>query len=82
MIRGRLDRLPSAAVSFLESRSNLLVGAGGQTPAFEAVLRAMHEAGYTGDVYPSPTMWHAAPTGVFARYPFPAALDARRSGGF
>lgn len=74
-------RLPSASVSFLEARANLLVDQNGQTPSFEAVLRTMHGAGYSGDVYPSPSMWKAAPTGVFARYPFPASLDLRRGGG-
>ena len=52
-----------------------------RAPSFETVLRVMYEAGYTGDVYPSPGMWHAAPTGVYARYPFANSLDDRRSGG-
>jgi hypothetical protein len=81
MTRTKPGRLPSASVSFLEARANLLVDQNGQTPSFEAVLRTMHEAGYAGDVYPSPSMWRAAPTGVFARYPFPASLDLRRGGG-
>ena len=81
MLRGRLTRLPSASVSFLEARANVLVDHTGQTPSFEAVLQTMHSAGYTGDVYPSPGMWQAAPTGVFARYPFAASLEARREGG-
>jgi hypothetical protein len=33
-------------------------------------------------VYPSPALWRAAPTGVFARYPFASSLDSRRDGGF
>lgn len=82
MIRGDRSRQPSASVSFLEARANLLVDPRGQTPSLEAVLKAMYQAGYTGDVYPSPGMWQAAPTGVFARYPFSASLEARREGGF
>jgi len=82
MLHGRLDRLPCASVSFLEARANVLVNDEGRTPSFEAVLKTMYEAGYTGDVYPSPALWRAAPTGVFARYPFAAALDSRRQGGF
>ena len=81
MTRTKPGRLPSASVSFLEARANVLVDQYGQTPSFEAVLRTMHESGYTGDVYPSPSMWRAGPTGVFARYPFPASLDLRRGGG-
>jgi len=42
----------------------------------------MYDAGYTGDVYPSPTMWRAGHTGVYARYPFTGALDQMRGGGF
>jgi hypothetical protein len=82
MIRTSPHRAPSASVSFLEARANLLVDEEGKAPTFEAVLQVMYEAGYTGDVYPSPAMWRAAPTGVFARYPFAASLDARREGGF
>jgi hypothetical protein len=81
MTLSRPGRLPSASVSFLEARANVLVDQQGQTPSFEAVLKTMHEAGYTGDIYPSPGMWRAGATGVFARYPFPASLDLRRSGG-
>ncbi|HXE51652.1 MAG TPA: hypothetical protein VN541_01485 [Tepidisphaeraceae bacterium] len=82
MIRANTARLPAASVSFLEARANVLVDQNGRTPSFEAVLRTMYEAGFTGDVYPSPSLWHAAPTGVFARYPFSPALDARREGGY
>jgi len=82
MIRRRAERLPSCSVSFLEARANVLVDQQGQTPTFETVLRTMYEAGYTGDVYPSPGMWRSAPTGLFARYPFPDSLDVRRAGGF
>jgi hypothetical protein len=82
MLRSTPGRLPSASVSFLEARANVLVDQNGQTPTFETVLRTMHEAGYTGDVYPSPSMWRTSPTGLFARYPFPDSLNVRRSGGY
>lgn len=82
MIRGKPERLPTASVSFLEARANVLVDQNGQPPSFEAVLKTMYDAGYTGDVYPSPAMWRAAPTGVYARYPFSASLDTRRNGGY
>ena len=81
MTRSRPGRLPWASVSFLEARANVLLDQNGQPPTFEGVLKTMYEAGYTGDVYPSPSMWRAGATGVFARYPFPESLDARRSGG-
>jgi hypothetical protein len=81
MTRSKPGRLPSASVSFLEARANVLVDQYGQTPTFEGVLKTMHEAGYTGDVYPSPSMWRTGSTGVFARYPFPESLDIRRAGG-
>jgi hypothetical protein len=82
MIKSNSARLPSASVSFLEARANVLVNKDGKTPSFEAVLKTMYDAGYTGDVYPSPALWRAAPTGVFARYPFSPGLDSRREGGF
>lgn len=82
MIRNRTSRLPSASVSFLGARSNALVDSDGNQPSFETVLRIMYEAGYTGDVYPAPAMWAAAPTAVFARYPFPPSLETMRHGGF
>jgi hypothetical protein len=82
MLRSKPQRLPSASVSFLEARANVLVDGQGRTPSFEAVLKTMYDAGYTGDVYPSPALWRAAPTGVFARYPFASSLDSRRNGGF
>jgi len=81
MLRTRTDRLPSASVSFLGGRSNRLIGKGQAEPSFEAVLQVMYEAGYAGDVYPAPAMWEAAPTGVFARFPFPSSLDRMRNGG-
>jgi hypothetical protein len=82
MITRKTDRWPTASVSFLEARANRLVDRGGNEPSFEAVLRAMYDNGYTGDVYASPSMWSAGPTGVFARYPFPKTLDQMRGGGF
>lgn len=82
MLKGRYDRLPVASVSFLGAKSNRLVGPDGEEPAFESVLRTMHEAGYGGDVYPALRMWELAPTGVFATYPFPESLERMRAGGF
>lgn len=82
MLRERRDRWPSASVSFLGAKSNRLVGANGEEPSFESVLRVMFEAGYRGDVYPSLGMWEVAPTGVLASYPFPSSLDVMRTGGF
>lgn len=75
-------RLPVASVSFLGAHANALVDEHGQEPSFETVLRTMHEAGFHGDVYPAPWMWESAPTGVYARYPFPPSLDSMRMGGF
>jgi hypothetical protein len=82
MIQRKSSRLPSASVSFLGARANMLVGTGGKEPSFEDVLRTMYEAGYSGDVYPSPAMWHLGRMGLFARYPFPPSLDQLRAGGF
>lgn len=83
MIRRNTSRLPTASVSFLGARSNLLVEQpGGHEPSFEAVLRAMHEAGYSGDVYPAPWMWESYPTALYARYPFPQSLEDIQRGGF
>lgn len=76
------QRLPVASVSFLGAHANALVDEHGQEPSFETVLRTMHEAGFAGDVYPAPWMWDSAPTGVYARYPFPPSLDTMRMGGF
>jgi hypothetical protein len=81
MIKRKPVRWPTASVSFLEAHANQLVDETGHEPSFEAVLSVMHAAGYCGDVYPSPGLWHAAPTAVFARYPFAASLDERRIGG-
>ena len=82
MIRRKTQRMPSAAVSFLGAHANMVVDERGEEPSFEAVLRVMHEVGYVGDIYPSPGMWHAAPTGVYARYPFPESIESMREGGF
>ena len=75
-------RVPTASVSFLGARANVLRDDEGNEPPFETVLRTMYEAGYYGDVYPSPAMWHVGNTAVFARYPFSPALDEMRHGGF
>ena len=82
MVQRKPGRLPTASVSFLDARANALVDKDGKEPSFEAVLSAMHESGYAGDVYPSPSMWRAGETGVYARYPFTGALDQMRGGGF
>jgi hypothetical protein len=81
MIRRKPGRLPAASVSFLGARANRLLE-NGREPAFESVLRAMYDGGFSGDVYPSPAMWHTARVGLFARYPFPATLDRMRQGGY
>ncbi|HYE02587.1 MAG TPA: hypothetical protein VD963_05065, partial [Phycisphaerales bacterium] len=80
MLEGRRERQPAASVSFLAARSNRLLGPGGNPPSFETVLRTMYEAGFRGDVYPSPAMWRFGQVGVFPSYPFPAGLDRMREG--
>ena len=82
MVTRQPGRLPSASVSFLGARANKLVDDRGREPAFETILRIMHTAGYTGDVYPSPAMWHVAPVGLYPRYPFSDVLDRLRQGGY
>ncbi len=82
MLADRRERWPVASVSFLGAKSNRLVDEDGREPTFESVLRAMFDAGYRGDVYPSLGMWELAPTGVFASYPFPKSLDLMRAGGY
>ncbi len=83
MLKGRRERLPVATVSFLGAHSNRLVDAkSGIEPSFETVLRTMFEAGFRGDIYPSPGMWQFGHVGVFPSYPFPAGLDRMRAGGF
>lgn len=81
MLNGRPDRQPSASVSFLGASSNALRGPDGKEPSLETVLRIMYESGYRGDVYPAPSMWEAAPTALYARYPFPGSLETMREGG-
>src|SRR5207248_7641866 len=66
MIRHKPDRQPSVSVSFLGAHANALVDANGREPCFEAVLRTMYEAGYTGDVYPSPAMWRLPAMALYA----------------
>lgn len=80
MLDGRHDRKPVASVSFLGAKSNRLVDHRGEEPSLEAVLKAMHSAGFDGDVYPPVPTWELPPTGVFARFPFPESLDQMREG--
>ena len=80
MLTKRHDRQPVASVSFLGATSNRLIDETGEEPPFEHVLRGMYTSGYRGDVYPSLPMWHKAPTGAFAQYPFPESLDRMREG--
>lgn len=82
MIGHKSTRLPSASVSFLGANANALTDERNAEPTFEAVLKTMYEAGYMGDVYPSPAMWRSGATGLFARYPFPTSLDRMREGGY
>ncbi len=80
MLSGRADRSPVATISFLGAKSNRLRDHQGNEPSVEAVLKAMHEAGYRGDYYPPVSAWESPSTGVFARYPFPAGVDRMREG--
>jgi len=82
MLQGRADRRPVCSVSFLGATSNKLVvdDANQNEPSFESVLQAMHDAGYRGDVYPSPQMWNYAHIGVFPSYPYPKGIDRMRAG--
>lgn len=80
MLRGRAERMPVASVSFLGARSNRLLEPDGSEPTFESVLRTMHEAGFRGDVYPSPRLWDHGNVGVFPTYPFPESVDRMRGG--
>ncbi|MBM4107209.1 MAG: hypothetical protein FJ255_00075 [Phycisphaerae bacterium] len=82
MLRGRRERLPVATVSFLNARANRLLGPDGREPSFEAVLSAMFQAGFRGDVYAAPNMWKVAHVGVFSSYPFPESVERMRTGGF
>jgi hypothetical protein len=81
MLRGRRERLPVASVSFLNARANRLLGPDGREPSFESVLRTMYQAGFRGDVYPAPALWHFGHVGVFPSYPFPEGLERMRQGG-
>jgi len=80
MLQGRADRRPVASVSFLGARSNRLVNETGDEPSFERVLRTMYDAGFRGDVYPSPQMWSLGAAAVFPHYPFPEGLERMRAG--
>lgn len=82
MLQGRADRRPVCTVSFLGAASNKLVvdDANQEEPSFETVLRTMHDAGYRGDVYPSPKMWNYAHIGVFPSFPYPKGIDRMRAG--
>ena len=80
MLEGRADRWPACSVSFLGAKSNRLVDAEGREPSLEAVLHAMHQAGFAGDVYPPVALWDVPQTAVFATYPFPEGLQRMREG--
>lgn len=81
MLAGRRERLPVATVSFLGARSNKLIDPKtNEEPSFERVLNIMHNAGFHGDVYPSPQMWRLAHVGVFPTYPFPAGVARMKEG--
>lgn len=80
MLKDRKERHPVASVSFLNARANRLENADGSEPSFESVLRTMYNAGFRGDVYPSPASWRFANVGVFPSYPFPAGLERMRAG--
>jgi hypothetical protein len=80
MLEGRLDRAPACTVSFLGAKSNRLLDHGGREPSFEGVLHAMHQAGFTGDVYPPVGLWDVPRTAVYATYPFPEGLNRMREG--
>ena len=82
MIERKSSRYPSASVSFLDAAANMLRDKEGNEPSFETVLRTMYDAGYHGDVYPSPSMWNAGNIGLYPRYPFSSALEQMRGGGF
>lgn len=80
MLQGRRERRPIGSVSFLGASSNRLIGPDGREPSFETVLRTMFDAGYRGDVYPSPSAWNFGEVGVFPSFPFPDSLDRMRAG--
>ncbi len=80
MLQGRRERRPIASVSFLGATSNRLIGPDAREPSFETVLRTMFDAGYRGDVYPSPSAWNFGEVGVFPSYPFAESIDRMRAG--
>lgn len=80
MLHDRRERWPAAAVSFLNAKANRLLGADGQEPSFEGVLRTMFNSGFRGDVFTAPSMWRFGHTGVFPTYPFPEGLERMRTG--
>lgn len=80
MLQGRVERQPIATVSFLGARSNRLVEDADTEPSFETVLSTMWNAGFRGDVYPSPQMWGFGDVGVFPTYPFPEGFNRMREG--
>lgn len=80
MLDGRRDRQPVATVSFLGSKSNRALDHSGAEPSLEGVLKAMHAAGYEGDLYPPPSAWETSRVGVYASYPFPESLARAREG--
>lgn len=80
MLAGRAERRPVSTVSFLGAHSNRLVDSEGKEPTFEAVMGTMYDAGFRGDVYPSPSAWRFGHVGVFPSYPFPEGLARMREG--
>ena len=82
MLEGRRERIPVASVSFLGARSNRLVrdDQDQSEPSFETVLETMYQAGFRGDVYPTPNMWSMGHIGVFPSYPFPEGIARMRAG--
>lgn len=80
MLKDRDERRPVASVSFQNARANRLQAPDGREPSFETVLRTMFQAGFRGDVYPSPVSWRFGDVGVFPSYPFPAGLERMRAG--
>ncbi len=69
MLEGRRDRQPVATVGFLGGRSNPVRLRDGSSPSLEAILRAMHGAGFEGDLFPPPAQWLDGDRGVCASYP-------------
>jgi len=80
MVEGRRDRLPIASVSFLGAKSNRLLDHANKEPSFEAVLQAMNQGGFSGDIYPPVALWDVPKTAVFAQYPFPEGITRMREG--